>query len=501
MKNPIYNNLKYIVVLSGILFTSSCADFLEEKNESNYTQENYFQTPEHAEAAINHLYSSLRFISDGAGTYGESPFMSLEFPTGLVNTEVGQSQFNNTLRNLTTNSENNYFNVWWEQSYRAIANANLAIERIPDILMNETTQQNLIAEAHFMRAFHYFNLVRLFGDIPLITVPVDADSDLLYPSRSPQESIYELIVADLQTAEESGIPASTTNGRISQGAIKSLLAQVYLTMAGYPLQAGNEYYSLAAQKAKEVIDQGTYSLFETYDELHDPSVQLTGEIIFKNQYLIGFATSGMTPWLLPRSRNISQFSDEFGAMYPTPAFINSHESEDLRIAERGFYYTSYPSINNPDQEVSFGGHYIYKYFDEEAVLNTAQSELGFTFIRYAEVLLTFAEAEFEANGATPEVLDAINQIRGRAALSPYTEGGLTREAIWKERFHELAFENKTWFDMVRRRMVLNVATGTFENFVGHSFTYGPTLSEKYLLFAIPQREIDNNPELTQNPEW
>ncbi|MCH7396472.1 RagB/SusD family nutrient uptake outer membrane protein [Belliella sp. DSM 107340] len=501
MKKSIYINLKNILLFSGLLLSSSCMDFLEERNESNYTQENYFQTPEHAEAAINHLYSSLRFISNGAGTYGESPFMSLEFPTGLVNTEVGQSQFNNTLRNLTTNTENNYFNVWWEQSYRAIANANLAIERIPDILMNENTQQNLIAEAHFFRAFNYFNLVRLFGDIPFITVPIDADSELLYPSRSSQESIYELIVSDLQIAEESSIPASTTNGRISQGAIKSLLAQVYLTMAGYPLQAGDNYYTLAAEKAKEVIDQGTYRLFDTYDDLHDPSVQLSGEIIFKNQYLIGFATSGMTAWLLPRNRNISQFSDEFGVMFPTPAFINSHEPEDLRIAERGFYYTSYPSINNPSQEVSFGGHYIYKYFDEEAVLNTAQSELGFIFIRYAEVLLTFAEAGFEAYGATSEVLDAVNVIRERANLELYTAGNLTREAIWKERFHELAFENKTWYDMIRRRMVMNLATGTFENFVGHSFTYGPTLSEKYLLFAIPQREIDNNSNLTQNPEW
>ncbi|MCH7410431.1 RagB/SusD family nutrient uptake outer membrane protein [Belliella sp. DSM 111904] len=501
MKKSIYNNIKYFAILTGTFLSVSCTDFLEERNESNYTQENYFQTPEHAEAAINHLYSALRFVSDGAGTYGESPFMSLEFPTGLVNTEVGQSQFNNTLRNLTTNSENNYFNVWWEQSYRAIANANLAIDRIPSIQMNETTQQNLIAEAHFMRAFHYFNLVRLFGDIPLITVPVDADSDLLYPSRSPIADIYDLIVSDLQIAEESNLPASTTNGRVSQGAIKATLAQVYLTMAGYPLQAGDNYYALAAEKAKEVIDQNTYSLFATYDELRDPSMQLSGEIIFKNQYLIGFATSGMTAWLLPRSRNISQFSDEFGVMYPTAAFINTHEEGDARVAERGFYYTSYPNINNPAQEVSFGAHYIYKYFDEEAVLNTAQSDLGFTFIRYADVLLTFAEAEFEANGATTDALEAINAIRNRANLAPFDASSLTREAIWKERFHELAFENKTWFDMIRRRQVLNLASGNFEDFAGHSFSYGPTLSEKYLLFAIPQREIDNNNQLTQNPEW
>src|SRR5690606_21949350 len=94
------NKHKYIVVLYSavLLLGSSCSEFLEEENESDYTEENYFQTPEHAEAAINTLYSELRFISDGSGTYGESPFMMLEFPTGLLNTEVGQSQANRDLR-------------------------------------------------------------------------------------------------------------------------------------------------------------------------------------------------------------------------------------------------------------------------------------------------------------------------------------------------------------------------------------------------------------------
>ena len=94
--------------------------------------------------------------------------MMWEFPTGLLNTEVGQSQFNRDLRTLSTNAENNYFNVWWERSYGAIANANLSIKRIPEIEMNEDEKQRLIGEAKFMRAFHYFNLVRIFGDVPLI---------------------------------------------------------------------------------------------------------------------------------------------------------------------------------------------------------------------------------------------------------------------------------------------------------------------------------------------
>lgn len=497
------NKHKYIVVLYStvLLLGSSCSNFLEEENKSDYTEENYFQTPEHAEAAINTLYSELRFISDGSGTYGESPFMMLEFPTGLLNTEVGQSQANRDLRSLTTNAENNYLIYWWERSYRSIANANLAITRIPEIEMNESEKQKFIAQAKFMRAFNYFNLVRIFGDVPLITEPVGADSELLYPERTAQQEVYDLIVQDLLDAELSGLPDTDNTGRVSLGAVKTLLSSVYLTMAGHPLQAGDQYYKMAADKAKEVIDNGGYNLFADYDDLHDKNYENTEEFIFQNQYSAGAnITNSLTAWLLPMSKGISRFSDEFGVMYPTNAFINSHEAGDKRIEEQEFYYTEYPSIDNPDEMVSFGASYIFKYFNEDAVLNTAQNDLNFTFFRYAEVLLTYAEAGLQAYGPTAEVLAAVNQVRERANL-PAFDASVTQEDIWTERFHELAFENKTWFDMVRRRKVLNLETGSWENFVGHQFSYGPTLSEKYLLFPIPQREISNNTKLTQNPGW
>ncbi|EIJ38270.1 RagB/SusD family protein [Galbibacter orientalis DSM 19592] len=497
ISKKIYINALLCLVLLGV---SSCSDFLTEENESEYTQDNYFQTREQAESAINTLYASLRFVSDGSGTYGESPFMMLEFATGLCNTEVGQSQFNNAYRNLTANSEDAYALNWWQNSYRAIANANLAIARIPEIDMAQTDKDNLVGQAKFIRAFYYFHLVRLFGDVPLILEPVDASSELLYPARSPQQEVYNAIVTDLKDVENSGLPFTDESGRVGLGAAKTLLSSVYLTMAGYPLQAGDNYYKLAADKAKEVIDSKKYSLFTDYDNLHDPSINNTGEIIFQNQYLIGFATSGLTAWMLPRSRGISQFSDEYGALYPTQQFIDAHETGDKRLEEQEFYFTEYPSIENPDETVDFSATYIYKYFDEDAVLRTAQSSLGWKFFRYAEVLLTYAEAGFEAYGPTTEVLAAINEIRDRANL-PLYDASITEEDIWKERFYELSFENKYWFDMARRRKALNLSTGSFENFVGHQFSYGPTLTDKYLLFPIPQREINNNKQLTQNPGW
>lgn len=494
-----------LALCGALLFLGTgCDDFLKEENLSDYTQENYFTKPEHAESAVNAVYSTLRFMTNGTGTYGESPFMMLEFPTGLTKTDVGQSFFNNELRMLNANADNNYFYVWWRNCYLGIANANLAISRIPDITMDEVTKARLLGEAHFLRAFYYYHLVRIYGDVPLIIEPVDATSPLLYPTRTPQAEVYNQIVNDLVTAEASGLPDNDASGKASLGAVKSLLASVYLTMAGYPLQGGQEYYQMAADKAKEVIDAGWYTLFDDYDALHTTTTENTGEFIFQTQYAVGIATNPVTAFLLPRSRDIAAYSDEFGALYPTPEFYNSYESDDKRAQEQEFYYSEYPAYEAPHNIVQFGGHYIFKFFDKEAVLQTAQSGLNWTLLRYPEVLLIYAEAINEASGSpTAEAYNAVNQIRERADLPELS--GLSqqtfREAVWRARYHELAFENKAWFDMIRTRKAYNPTTNTFDDFVGHEFTYGPKLTEKYLLFPIPSREINNNKGLTQNPGW
>lgn len=497
----------YLLLASFVVWGAGCKKFLEEKNPSSYTSEQYYTSPEQAQAAVNELYAGLRFITDGAGTYGESPYLMLEFPTGLCQTQIGQSQWNNTLRGLSTSADNNYFYVWWQYSYQGIANANLGIARIPAINMDSLTKASYLGQLHFMRAFHYFNLVRMFGDVPYLTQPVSGASDPnLYIKRTSQDSIYSLIVSDLTAAEQSGLAMSDQSGRVSLGAVKSLLASVYLTMAGYPLNKGQEYYQKAADKANEVIQSGAYSLFPDYNSLHDPSKRNTGEFIFQNQYSVAAnITNSLTAFTVPRSLKISTFADEYGVMYPVPEFFASYEPGDKRTQERQFYFSKYPSINPPHDTVNFGDHYIYKYFDSVAATSTAQSDLNYTFLRYAEVLLTFAEASNEAAGApSAAAYAAVNAIRRRAQLPDLS--GLNqqqfREAVWRERYHELAFENKTWFDMIRTRKVYNLTNGTFDNFVGHKFTYGNlTLSEKYLLFGIPSREIANNKLLTQNPGW
>ena len=491
------------LVLSGTLvfFGSGCSDFLQEPDKSNFTLENYFTKPEHAESAVNSIYESLRGTLGGG--FGGAPWMMLEFATGLANTELGQAQNSIFVRNLVNNSDNGYGQTYWTNNYRGIANANLAIAKIPDIAMNEATKKKYLGEARFLRALYYYDLVRIFGNIPLITEPINLKSPELYPDQATPEQVYKQIEADLVEAESSGLPYTDASGRASLGAVKSLLSSVYLTMAGYPLQK-KEYFQKAADKAKEVIDSGKYSLFPTYDDLHNPVKKNIGENIFMVQFAAFVIPANWQTSIIPYNQGISAYTDETGAIFANKEFVESYAISDKRASEKQFYYRNFSLRSDRTKTRDLGGYYIYKLFDTEAQLSTTSSNLNWPVLRYAEVLLTYAEASNEAGGGpSAAAVEAVNKIRQRANLSPIgaLSQGSFREEVWKQRWYELSFENKTWYDMARLRKAFNVSTKKFDDFVGHKFSYGPVLKERELLFPIPTAEIRNNSKLKQNPGY
>ncbi|MFZ6009447.1 MAG: RagB/SusD family nutrient uptake outer membrane protein [Bacteroidota bacterium] len=500
-------NLAALIFSGTLLAVSGCSDFLDEKDPSNLTAENYFTRPEHADAAVVAIYDNLRFLNGGTGIFAQN-WQMLEALTGTSATETGQNQDLNNLLALSYNAENLFIRQWWNALYRGIANANLAIANIPAIQMDDVAKNKFLGQAQFLRALYYFWLVRLYGDVPLITKPVNATSPELYPTRATQQAVYDLIVSDLTAAENSGLAWTDNTGRVSMGAVKSLLSSVYLTMAGFPLNKGTEYYQKAADKSKEVIDSKLFRTFQNYDSLHLRGSENFREHIFMIQYAAGIIDGPFQGLMLPNFKNISAYSDEIGTTVPTVSFFNSYEATDVRKAEQQFFYTSYYDGGNGGVKV-LGKPYIFKHFDKEAhgtsgVKGTAISGLNWPLIRYAEVLLTFAEAQNEISGPTTATEDAINKIRARAGLSAIT--GLSkdqfREAVWKERWYELCFEGKTWFDMVRTRKVFNESTKGFDNFVGHAFSYGPALQQRHLLLPLPRAEMLNNPNLTpQNDGW
>lgn len=495
------NFIKIIAVTIALSFTAvSCSDFLDEEDASNFTKDTYFTKAEHAESAVNGIYEPMTSITNSG--FGGGTWMMLEFATGLANTSLGQATDIYLVKDLINNSDNGYGQNFWTEYYLGISRANLAIEKIPDINMNETDKQKYLGEAKFLRAYYYFGLVRMFGHIPLITSSVDLSSEQLYAEQAAPEAIYDLIVSDLTDAENAGLPWLDASGRVSKGAVKAMFADVYLTMAGYPLQK-TENYQLAADKAKEIINSGEFRLFDSYDDLHNPATKNTGEYIFMTQFAANIQSGNWQPGILAYNLGISAYSAQTGGIFSTNEFVSSYEEGDKRAEEKQFYFTSYSLEADRNDSINLGAPYIYKLFDIQANEESAQSDLNWSIYRYADVLLMYAEALNEAQGGpTSEAYDAINQTRRRAELPDLT--GLLqdtfRNEVRIERVHELSFENKTWYDMVRWRKAYNPETNELEDFVDHNFSYLPNkaLTARELLFPIPTAEIQNNPNLEQN---
>ncbi|MBB5646007.1 RagB/SusD family nutrient uptake outer membrane protein [Pedobacter cryoconitis] len=484
-----------LALIAGTLGFTGCKKFLDESDPSNFTVENYFTKPEHARSSVNAIYASLREpMSSG---FGGGAWTMTEFATGQAATDLGQAVDSYFVKDLQNTADNSYGLNYWQNYYKGIGNANLSIAKIPGITMDAAEMKRLLGEAHFLRAWYYFNLVQLFGNIPLITEPVDLKSEQLRPKQAAPADVYKLITDDLITAEASGLPWVDVTGKVSLGAVKSLLAKVYLTMAGYPLQKGNEYFNLAAKKAEEVIDSKQFKLFSNYGDLHNPAKKNVEENIFMIQYKTQIIPANWQELIIPYNKNISAYSSETGGIYATADFVKSYDPSDLRAKEGQFFFTKFTNQDNRNQEVALGGYFLYKLFDVVAQTTTANSDLNWSLIRYADVLLTYAEASNEVSGPGAKAYEAINLIRKRAQLPELA--GLSasqfQEATWRERWYELCFENITWFDMVRLHKAFNLTTKGFDNYVGHKFTYGPVLTDRELLFPIPSRELRNNTNL------
>jgi hypothetical protein len=501
------NRALVIVLLTTT--TLSCSDFLDEDNQSSLNPESFYKTGTHAESALNAVYATTRFMGDFAGG-NSSNWHLLEAVTGQSKNNSASNPDLNSLSSLSYNSNVIHAKNVWAGTYRLIANANMVIENVPAIFMPEERRTQILGEAYFLRAWAYFNAVRIWGDIPLLKTPVGTGSPDFYAKRTSQEIVYDQIVSDLQFSEAAGLPITDTSGRVSLAAVKSLLAKVYLTMAGFPLNK-TEYYSEAATKAKEVIDFGSsLGLFDTYGEIHAESNENVVEHIFSIQYAPNVSANPLANSVLPPKNVTKGGVTGWQTNVPEINFYNSFESGDLRKVNReGWFFTDY-FIGGTGALTDLGGPYIYKFFNVEnygsdVVDGNNQGDfLNFSVIRFAEVLLVYAEASNEVSGPTSTATAAVKRIRDRAGLampSTLTKDSF-RELIWKERWHELCYERITWFDMVRLRKVFNSTTGGFDDFVGHiNLNSNQALQEKHLLFPVPALEIANNPNLTQNPGY
>lgn len=495
----------YILLFAAIIAGASCKKFLEEKPTNFITPESSLSSLKVARAFTNACYQFLQssMLGGQPSSYGGNTWNLMEFMTGKSNSDLGQTNFN-LFQNLNYNATSFYVDTWWQNLYKGVGACNQAIEQLPVITapgLTDEVRTNMVAEAHTMRALYYFFLVRMYGAVPAVTEVAKEVSGLNLPRTAAKDIYDNIIIPDLLLAEQSTLPWKDNTGLVSMGFIKSLLADVYLTYAGAAINGGEQYYAESAKRSLDVINNGGYTLFPEYTDMIKPGNKNTGEFIFQVQYAAAVPSNNpLTPLTIPNYSRISKYSDEYGSVYPTEEFVASFPAGDKRAEERQFFYTSYPNAET-GATVNFSGHYIYKWFDSTAVVNTLKSDLNYTLYRLADVMLMYAEASNRAEGApNTKAIECVNKIRDRADLAPI--GAMSQDAfekeVWLQRYFELCFENKMWFDMLRTRKVHNDVTGNWDDFVGHKTVFNATFTEKQLLFPVPKQEVDVNPNLLPN---
>jgi ABC-type cobalt transport system substrate-binding protein len=480
------------------LFLTSCSDFLEVEPES--IKPATPTTVTDAQAFVDGIYASLRPPYDKTG-FANLPWAMLEVTTGQYIPQSSDQAFTEEIYNLNFAAANPYFQTWWESSYVGIETANISLSVIPELLEglpqeDQATRNRLsqlMGEAYFLRAYFYFNLVRIYGEVPLKTTPTESEGDGTIP-KSTVAAIYEQIEQDLLAAEaESGFPERSDEGRASKGAARALLAKVYLTQGEY---------GSARDKAAEVISSGDYALFTSdgttwFDKLNDPNFDNQEEYVFMVQYALNLVNNSFSVWFVSvdgLDAGLLSTGPAFEGMVPSSSLIDFYDPSDLRVQNRGFFFDR--EAGSATQEFTLQ---VYKHYDATLQTSAPFSGKNIPIIRYSDVLLTYAEAQNRADGGpNTQAYDAINSIRARAGLDPLS--GLNEaefeEAVWKERYLELTAEGQVWFDMVRTGKIYDGSD--FVDLIGYTLpTSGATFSADNLLFPIPQNALDTNPLLNE----
>lgn len=471
--------LVYSLLLSGL---TSC-DVLDQTPESSFTPTNFYRNADDAKAAVSTVYDPL----NSANLYSQVMWIIQDQATDDAEWGNGRSTANqpkNDLDKYAFTPATSTFQSLWTTVYQAINRANAVIERVPAIPMDDALKAQYVAEAKFMRGFYYFTLVRLFGGVPLQLNETTSLTNLTV-SRASADDVYKQVIQDFTDAE-TVLPTTYSvadRGRATKGAAKAFLAKVYLT---------RQEWAKASAKAKEVMDLGVYDLWATFNEAFLVANKNGKEAVFEMQALGGGFGEGswMQGYMRPnfdRINGVAGFGDDPVTDNLYRAYSPTDKRRDVTI--RIYSATSTPAA---PASVVFPG-YVYKYLDPTATGNGDGSN-NFPIIRYADVLLMYAEALNEQGAGNADAYAAVNRLRRRAGLADLA--GLSqeqfRDTVLLERRLELAFEGHRWYDLVRTKRLISAIKAQ-----------NPAINvqERHYLFPIPQTERDVNPALDQNPGY
>lgn len=528
----------YLVLGLGIIL-ASCQKFLEEVPTGSLTDQAQITSNPGGYALATGAYRTLINLTAGAQWWGGTVHNSLEYATGKAYSQYQGADLYKFETNVES-GDSQYFINPWNYMYRGVRDANLALKMLPGVTgLSETEKSKLIGEVRTLRAFYYFQLVRKFGDV-VYNTSVLTDVEQASRQRSSLKTIYDkIIVPDLEFAvNESQLVDERSTGRVTKHVARAFMADVYLTMAGYPYQEVTDTTKAYCvdgswtmtdypvntpgaiallQKAKTQLDflygVSMYKTWE-YSDLRTPAQNNKNGAIFSVQYLSGTNNNGITNTTIPLSGHTTVYTTETGTTIPSLAYSQSYNPIDARIQEKVYFYTTDNiaakyDINEPPSP-KFALPMLYKFYDYNAAKVNGLSGLNFPLYRYADICLMLTEVNWtlkQLGQAIPDadIVSGINEIRTKAGLPTYTAAGLTLLNIMSERAYELIFENKMLYDMRRTRKALKDGSGQFTalvNLVGHQPTYFTyQFTAQHLLDPVSSTEIDNNKLCMQNFGW
>ena len=562
MKNIFSTNLIYVAIIGSILLTGCQKDYLEVKPTDRVSDAAILSDSTLFEAFVINRYLGVRLTNKEGD--GSAPGFGRGFEYALWSSLTDESIYNNDddtwlIQRGQLSPENlGIAGTFWGRSYRSIREVNYALNHIDDLEMSESHKNRLKAELHFIRAFRYQDLIRNYGKVVLIGDKVAelgedfTDSSLF--ERSPIQDGIDYAVSELNLAIE-GLPLQNNSnwqeGRATKGAAMALKSRLLLYAASPLYTAGSsdtQKWAEAAQAAKAVMDLGVYSLYPDYQELF-LTPNSNSEIIFARYYNlnqlhthleIANGPNGYGGWggNVPLQNLVDDYEMADGSQFDwndPQESKNPYENRDPRFYQTILYNgaeyrgreveTFVPGgLDSPDGPSNWNtsktGYYLRKFIDKDLPIINPWGAAGiqnWIYIRYAEILLNYAEAENEASGPDDSVYEAINAIRERAGMPDLPEGlsqSEMRQRIRHERRIELAFEEHRFYD-VRRWMIADETanepakgikiTKDESGNLSYEITTaldGRSFQEKEYWLPIPRAEIlasDN--QLEQNPGY
>ncbi|PRY21928.1 putative outer membrane starch-binding protein [Spirosoma oryzae] len=459
-------------LLSSMLLLSACEDNLFQEPQASKVLSNFLRNETESEEYVNAVYANLQ----ASGLYG------LYLPA------AGEIQSDNTFDEVPANDDgiygqldqftvipsNGIVTAVWTQSYRAIQKANVVLNRIGSITYaTDATRQSRIGEMKFIRALLYFNLVRLYGDVPLVTQETTDPNAYFGQGRAASSQVYDQIKKDL-TEAISVLPATTSQpGRVVKTAAQTLLAKVYLTQKNY---------ADAQTLLQAVVSSGQHTLLSSPSDVFSISNENNKEIIFAVQFASGVNGNTEGSTLFQQFSPSGTVSGAKGHNLPTKSLYALYTSADKR---KSAYLTA----------TSSGTPWSKKFTQPTTVITDGGSDV--VVLRYADVLLMLAEVQNEL-GNTSGAATNLNLIRTRAGLdntTATTQADL-RTAIDLERRFELVGEGHRWFDLLRSGNAVSVMNNWFA-----ANNSQITITTNSLLLPIPQSQVNTDPSIKQNPGY